>query len=346
MIVKNTQRDIFEELHVSAVQSNKLFMAEIDITSICNCRCPFCFQGEEHQNHGEILTFEEIVRLLDELKELGCYYISFSGGEPFCRKDFVKILKEAKKRGFYITFVSNLQLASDEDIEEINTLGITKILVSFHSHDPETYANIFKVDSKMYWRALENIKHLISGGTPVGVSATISNQNATELHEIRDMFVNLGIPEKQIRFNPLLEGKNPVDKIRGENELCKYLCEHKDLRVNILSRLRTKRVSFCCSAGRTYCVIHPNGDVLPCGFVNKIAGNIRNDSLKHIWEESDVFKEIRNIQESDFPNCSTCEELETCPICIGNNLNETGKYTLPSEQYCRFRKNIGKALKV
>lgn len=148
MIVKESKRDVFNELHTLALQSNKLFMVEIDVTNICNCKCPFCFQGNIHQDSEKILNFEEIVELLDQLKELGCYYISFSGGEPFCRKDFISILKEAKKRGFYVTFVSHLQLASDEDVAEINKLGIERVLVSFHSPTPKMYAKIFNVIEK------------------------------------------------------------------------------------------------------------------------------------------------------------------------------------------------------
>lgn len=188
MIVKESKKDVFNELHTLALQSNKLFMVEIDVTNICNCKCPFCFQGNIHQDSEKILSFEEIIELLDHLKELGCYYISFSGGEPFCRKDFISILKETKKRGFYVTFVSHLQLASDEDIAEINKLGIERVLVSFHSPTPKMYAKIFNVDEKYYWHALKNIKSLLLGGTPVGITTTVFNENITYLNEIRCMF--------------------------------------------------------------------------------------------------------------------------------------------------------------
>lgn len=346
MIVKESKKDIFNELHISAMQNSKLFMAEIDVTNICNCKCPFCFQGSVHQDKEKILSFEEIVQLLDDLKSLGCYYVSFSGGEPFCRKDFVKILKEAKKRGFYVNFVSHLQLASDEDIAEINKLGIERVLVSFHSHKPKMYAKIFNVDEKFYWRVLKNIENLISGGTPVGITTTVFNENAKDLYEIRKMFMKMGVPKAKVRFNPLLEGKTHVEKLRGEQELCDYLSLNKDLKINILSKARTREASFTCSAGKRACLIHPNGDVAPCGFINKVAGNIRKDSLENIWKNSEVFHEIRNIKKCEFTKCSECEDLAMCPICIGTNLNETGKYCTPSDDYCHFRKSMNKALEV
>lgn len=346
MIIKESKKDIFNELHVSALQNHKLFMAEIDVTNTCNCKCPFCFQGSVHQDLEEILSFDEIIHLLDDLKKLGCYHLSFSGGEPFCRKDFLSILREAKKRGFYVNFVSHLQLASDEDIEEINKLGIERVMVSFHSHKPEAYAKIFNVNEKYYWRALHNIKNLLLGGTPVGISTTVFDENATSLREIRDMFTNMGVPIERVRFNPLLEGKTHIDSLRGGQKLCEYLNYNKDLRINVLSKSRTKMSSFICSAGRRSCLIHPNGDVTPCGFINKVAGNIRKDSLETIWKNSEVFREIRSIQPEQFSKCNQCKDLETCPVCMGTNLNETGKYCLPSEEYCQFRKNINKALEL
>lgn len=66
-------------------------MAEIDVTNRCNCHCFFCFQGNEHKDLEKTLSFDRIISLLDELKNLGCYHLSFAGGEPFCREDFLQI---------------------------------------------------------------------------------------------------------------------------------------------------------------------------------------------------------------------------------------------------------------
>lgn len=343
MFVIQEHRDILKDLNYNAIRTNKLFMAEIDVTNSCNCKCTFCFQGNEHQNVGKILSFEKLISIMDELKSLGCYHLSFAGGEPFCRKDFTRLLKEAKKRGFLITFVSNLQLPSEEEIEQVIELGIAKVLVSFHSHNPKTYSQIFQVAEKYYWRALENIKHLAKSDTPVGVTVTVSENNATELQDILDMFVNIGILRNDVRFNMLLEGKNPVGDCRGEKELHEYLSHHQDLKTNILSKIRIDNLSFLCSAGRSSCVIRPNGDVLPCGLIDAVAGNVTDNSLEAIWNNSHVFKFIRSIEESHFTKCSSCKNLHICPVCIANNLNETGNYHEPSEEYCSFRKNISNA---
>lgn len=65
---------------------------------------------------------------------------------------------------------------------------------------------------------MEIIKKLHNTGTPVGITVTISEQNADELLEIREIFMIIGIPSSNIRYNSLLEGKTPIEKIRGRNK--------------------------------------------------------------------------------------------------------------------------------
>ena len=93
------------------------------------------------------------------------------------------------------------------------------------------------------------------------------------------------------------------------------------------------------------CVIRPNGDVLPCGLMNSVAGNINNISLKEIWNHSHTFQLIRSIDEKHFDKCKTCENLAFCPVCMATNLNETGNYHEPSDDYCAFRKCISSSFK-
>ena len=63
MLVVHEQQDILKKLNYSAIRSNKLFMAEIDVTNRCNCHCFFCFQGNEHKDLEKTLSFDRIISL-------------------------------------------------------------------------------------------------------------------------------------------------------------------------------------------------------------------------------------------------------------------------------------------
>lgn len=257
----------------------------------------------------------------------------------------MEILNEAKKRGFYVTFASQLQLTTPEQIERVNAIGIEKVLVSFHSSNPRRYSDIFGVDEKFYWKALDNVLSLVNGGTPTGIAVTVSDKNADDLKSTCDFFVSKGIKKEWIRFNPLLTGINSVTSIRGGKILSEHLKAYPDLKINTLSALRLERQSFLCHAGRTSCIVHPNGDVTACGFLTDVCGNVRSEDIGKIWENSPVFHSIRDINEKDFDRCRKCEHLETCQVCIGNNYNETGSYVTPSDDYCTLRQELSTIFK-
>jgi len=65
--------------------------------------------------------------------------------------------------------------------------------------------------------------------------------------------------------------------------------------------------------GRRYLTVNPSGDVLPCPTAGEIAGlsfdNVRNRSLKWIWESSEAFNRFRGTEWMPEP-CRSCEFRE------------------------------------
>src|SRR2546423_14073389 len=61
----------------------------ISVTDKCNFRCTYCMPAEGLQWLGrdEILTFEEIARLVGVLARLGVDEVRLTGGEPPVRPD-------------------------------------------------------------------------------------------------------------------------------------------------------------------------------------------------------------------------------------------------------------------
>ena len=82
----------------------------IEVTRRCPLECLHCYNnlpmGDIEAKRRE-LTKEEHFRMLDELVEMGCFWILYTGGEIFARKDFLDIYTYAKKKGFLITLFTN-----------------------------------------------------------------------------------------------------------------------------------------------------------------------------------------------------------------------------------------------
>jgi pyrroloquinoline quinone biosynthesis protein E len=86
--------------------------------------------------------------------------------------------------------------------------------------------------------------------------------------------------------------------------------------------------------GRTFCEIAPNGEVMPCSAMGLSGGNIRDQSLADIWENSPLFNSMR--REDSLPDvCRSCKYLPSCfGGCKALTNFKNGKFT--RDIYCKI----------
>ena len=88
-----------------------------------------------------------------------------------------------------------------------------------------------------------------------------------------------------------------------------------------------ERSFYGCAAGNGLVYIKSNGDVWPCPFIEVNAGNIRNSSFRKIWEDSEVFNNLRNRSEKLNGNvCSDCKYNIICGGCRGRAMAYNSDY--------------------
>jgi radical SAM protein with 4Fe4S-binding SPASM domain len=90
-----------------------------------------------------------------------------------------------------------------------------------------------------------------------------------------------------------------------------------------------------CLAGQLICLITVDGDVLPCSYFPIPAGNIRRQSLKDIWENSQLFKELRDFKAYK-GSCGRCEYVNVCGGCRARAYAVSGDY-LAEEPFCNYQ---------
>src|ERR1700745_2404131 len=76
----------------------------LDVTYRCNERCVHCYL--DHDDHGEMTT-DEIKDVLDQLAEAGTFFLTFSGGEVFMRRDFLQLVEYARRLQFNVRIKTN-----------------------------------------------------------------------------------------------------------------------------------------------------------------------------------------------------------------------------------------------
>lgn len=335
MEIKYTDNNLFEMAKDYAISNNKLFQVEIDVTSLCNSNCIFCFQGNVHELQKDEFSLDEMKRLIRELHEMGVYHIGFAGGEPFARKDFIEIIEYTKRLGFRVSLVSNGHLITHNDIERMYNCGIDHVTISFHSLNLDNYLKHFGIGNPdLYHIALDNIKYMLSRKINVGIAVTVTKFNANESAKIMQFFNNLGVEKEDIQFNLLLNGKKEINSLIPEEGV--ILQNDK-----ILSKQVFNDNNHVCSAARISCSISSNGNVYPCTFFNVSAGNLKEQNILQIWNESHLFKMIRSITPLHFKKCLKCAASNVCHICMVDNMNQTNNIFMPAETYCKIRKNRG-----
>ncbi|BCO07996.1 hypothetical protein GF1_03720 [Desulfolithobacter dissulfuricans] len=82
-----------------------------------------------------------------------------------------------------------------------------------------------------------------------------------------------------------------------------------------------------------------DGNVLPCSYFPKAAGNIRKQSFREIWEDSSLFRDLRDFK-SYKGNCGRCEYVNVCGGCRARAYAMTGDYMGP-EPFCHYQPQKG-----
>ncbi len=124
----------------------------ISVTDRCNERCTYCMPDEEQIWHprGEILSYEEILRVVRVAAGLGVSKVRVTGGEPLVRRDvlnFLDRLGELSSSGIrQIGLSTNATLLADPApggggsfADRIKKAGITSVNISLDSLDAEKY---------------------------------------------------------------------------------------------------------------------------------------------------------------------------------------------------------------
>ena len=116
----------------------------VSVTDRCNLRCRYCIpQGLTFNEKDEILTFEEIGRLVRVFAGLGVRKIRLTGGEPLVRADLPRLVAAiAAVPGIEDLALSTNGLHLDRHAVPLATAGLRRVNVSLDSLDRERFRGI------------------------------------------------------------------------------------------------------------------------------------------------------------------------------------------------------------
>ena len=121
----------------------------IAVTDRCNLRCFYCMpaEGINYLPKKELLSYEEIIRLVKVFASLGIKKLRLTGGEPFLRKDFISLLRKLKEiNGIESVHITTNGVLTGSYLEEMKEIGIDGVNLSLDSLDKENFHRITRRD--------------------------------------------------------------------------------------------------------------------------------------------------------------------------------------------------------
>lgn len=303
----------------------------IELTSKCNERCVHCYIP--HENKTTIIDCDLMYNVLDQCKQMGVLTVIFSGGEPMLHPHFCDFLKYAKDLDFNVVVLSNLTLLTDEIIKALMYRHASCVNVSLYSMNMEVHDAITTIAGS-FEKTKANIEKLIENNVPIQINCPIMKQNKDTFHTV----VQWGQSHKcsvitdyliMARSNRSTDNlKNRLTKDDLEVVIKKLLDTDVVFQSNVKSNFTEHNAPLSsddkvCGVGMSTLCMVTNGDVFPCaGWQKYICGNIKQSSLKSIWNDSPQVNYLRRLRQSDFPKCVNCEDSNFCLMCMSRNSNE------------------------
>ena len=320
------------------ISSLQEFFVQWHLTERCNLRCTHCYQ-----TGGKIeeLSLDEIREVLDEIIDMleawsETYQLEFSpslnitGGEPFLRKDLFEILEEMSGAGFKIFLLTNGTLIDEEKAEHLARLGINGVQVSIEG--PEEIHDSIR-GSGSFAASCKGVAHLLKAGLRVTLNATLSEINAEKFRDMVDIANALGVQRLGFsRLVPSGRGLDLVNKMIGQERIREiyesiFAIDTGNLEIvtgdPVASQMRSgpgvaedcgSIAASGCAAGISGLTILPDGTVTPCRRLAIPVGNVREDSLREIWANSEILEQLRDRSQYK-GRCGNCKRWAVCRGC-------------------------------
>ena len=144
------------------------------VTDRCNLRCFYCMpeEGIKYLPKKELLTFEEIERLVTMLAQMGITKIRLTGGEPFVRTDLMQLIRSIVEiEGIRDVHLTTNGILTASHIPELKRLGIASVNLSMDTLDRERFKKITRRDE--FGKTRETLQSLLDMGIPVKINTVV-----------------------------------------------------------------------------------------------------------------------------------------------------------------------------
>ena len=320
------------------------FIAIWEVTQACDLACVHCRASAQPLRHPEELSTAEGKQLIDQIAAWEVPVFVLTGGDPIKRPDLFELISYARTVGVRVSLTpSATPLLTREVIVRLKEAGLARLAVSMDGASAATH-DAFRGLSGSFARTLDAVRWANEVGLPVQINTTFSRRNIAEIDEIVALMEQLHItlwsvfflvPTGRGKLNDLLsadEFEGVFDKLHQLSKSASFdiktteaqhyrrymlqqkVAEKRAGTLHVETRVSSDEIGRAprgLNDGKGFVFISHKGEVFPSGFLPVSAGSIREQSLKSIYCNSPLFRELRDTSKLE-GKCGACEFKQIC----------------------------------
>lgn len=207
----------------------KINYLRLAVTDRCNLRCFYCMpqEGIKFVKKDQLLSYEEMLRLITLLGGLGVNKVRITGGEPFVRKGVLQFMEKIGQ----VPSVTDLHLTTNGTltsslVPELKKIGVNSVNLSIDSLDKERFMAITR--RKSFDEVMKTFDELIAHDIPTKLNMVVMRQKNVEdiipmIELARSKKISVRFLE-EMPFNGV--GKRDEEQYWGHAEILNYIQSH------------------------------------------------------------------------------------------------------------------------
>ena len=335
------------DLHQRQSGQRVPMQVSIEVTRRCPLECQHCYNNlpmADQAARSREMTTEEHFKMLDELVEMGCFWLLYTGGEIFARKDFLEIYTYAKKKGFLITLFTNGTLITEKIADYLVEWPPFAIEITLYGRTRETYEALTMIPGS-YDRCLRGINLLRERGLPLKLKTVATSINKHEVVSMRQFAEEeLGVefkidgqinPRIDCSQSPLAVRLTPEEVVALDLHSPKGVSEYRRLAKHDLEKppnLTQIDTQYFCGGGMESFAVNAYGEMGICVLSQQETFDVRQDGLRKSWDDS--LHSLRMRKRTRQTKCVECRIQSLCAMCPANGEMENGDRETPVAFLC------------
>ena len=291
----------------------------MELTYKCPLHCVFCYNPTDFATTGPELATEDWLRVLREARALGAVQLGLSGGEPLARDDLEIIVSEAHSLGYYSNLITSGVGMTEERIATLKRAGLDHIQLSFQDSSREM--NDFLSSTRTFELKARVADLIRKYEYPMVLNVVLHRLNIDHVEEILEMAERMGAEYVELantqyygwawlNRDRLLPTRAQLQRAEAAVERFRARSGRKIYFV-VPDYFETRPKACMNGLGSVFLTVTPDGTALPCHAARMLPGltfpNVRTDSVKSIWYDSEGFNHFRGSGWMKEP-CLSCPE--------------------------------------